>query len=390
MSKKLNLGMLSSPKFLRSSKLAKTSSEENGAYSRFFATAAVEAPRTKRRLPIEIKYEDNPAAQLREITKRLSPVKAKQEDKSLQPKKKQLKLLNVQQGLEETSSQSKKKQVKFVETKEDSKGDDLKLPKDEENELTRAKSRKKGLQVTFKEEDVAAKIEKQGKSKRNQAPVGVKVDAGIDVKKELESPTKDKKLKKNTPAPVAVKMESVESAEINSKTSISGDNEKTKKKATKQAASEGPPPVESVVPIEETKLQGKAKRQTDRTDETEDDEMQPKRKEKKLQSAKGDAAKEDNSKGATWSPQNWKQTLENIRTMRKDSTAPVDEMGCHKCADPKANPLVYRFQSLVALMLSSQTKAGFSHPVYWWAYKKNYVCFFFFFRIKLLMQPCNA
>ncbi|TMW44036.1 hypothetical protein DOY81_010885 [Sarcophaga bullata] len=57
-----------------------------------------------------------------------------------------------------------------------------------------------------------------------------------------------------------------------------------------------------------------------------------------------------------WEPLNWKLILENIRQMRSDDNAPVDTMGCHKCADENADEKTQRFQKLVALMLSSQTK----------------------------------
>ncbi|XP_076756424.1 nth-like DNA glycosylase 1 [Xylocopa sonorina] len=62
-----------------------------------------------------------------------------------------------------------------------------------------------------------------------------------------------------------------------------------------------------------------------------------------------------------WMPSNWEIILENIKEMRKHQTAPVDEMGCHKCADPKASAKVTRYQSLIALMLSSQTKDQVTH-----------------------------
>lgn len=52
----------------------------------------------------------------------------------------------------------------------------------------------------------------------------------------------------------------------------------------------------------------------------------------------------------------WKQQLERITEMRKAGDAPVDTMGCHKLADPLASPETFRFQVLLALMLSSQTK----------------------------------
>ncbi|KYM95538.1 PREDICTED: endonuclease III-like protein 1 [Cyphomyrmex costatus] len=62
-----------------------------------------------------------------------------------------------------------------------------------------------------------------------------------------------------------------------------------------------------------------------------------------------------------WMPSNWEIILENIKEMRKSETAPVDTMGCHKCTDPDASPIVSRYQSLVALMLSSQTKDQVTH-----------------------------
>ncbi|EGI68191.1 PREDICTED: endonuclease III-like protein 1 [Acromyrmex echinatior] len=62
-----------------------------------------------------------------------------------------------------------------------------------------------------------------------------------------------------------------------------------------------------------------------------------------------------------WMPPDWEIILENIKEMRKSETAPVDTMGCHKCTDPDASPVVSRYQSLVALMLSSQTKDQVTH-----------------------------
>jgi len=42
--------------------------------------------------------------------------------------------------------------------------------------------------------------------------------------------------------------------------------------------------------------------------------------------------------------------------MRRNKDAAVDSMGCERCADPAASPRDKRFQTLVSLMLSSQTK----------------------------------
>ncbi|XP_056643129.1 endonuclease III-like protein 1 [Diorhabda sublineata] len=55
-------------------------------------------------------------------------------------------------------------------------------------------------------------------------------------------------------------------------------------------------------------------------------------------------------------PANWEQVLSNLRDMRKESDAPVDSMGCDKCHDENAPLQVQRYQQLLALMLSSQTK----------------------------------
>ncbi|XP_077980509.1 endonuclease III-like protein 1 [Glandiceps talaboti] len=57
-----------------------------------------------------------------------------------------------------------------------------------------------------------------------------------------------------------------------------------------------------------------------------------------------------------WSPPHWQQQFTNIREMRKNLDAPVDTMGCERLADKEAVPQVYRYQVLLSLMLSSQTK----------------------------------
>lgn len=81
----------------------------------------------------------------------------------------------------------------------------------------------------------------------------------------------------------------------------------------------------------------------------------------KDQNAKQSVNFKKNKDEERWMPSNWETILENIKEMRKYETAPVDEMGCHKCADPDASPSISRYQSLVALMLSSQTKDKVTH-----------------------------
>lgn len=73
----------------------------------------------------------------------------------------------------------------------------------------------------------------------------------------------------------------------------------------------------------------------------------------------------------------WEEVLNNLREMRKSRDAPVDSMGCHKCPDESESPQVVflqffqflhlenfqirRYQALISLMLSSQTKDQVTH-----------------------------
>lgn len=83
--------------------------------------------------------------------------------------------------------------------------------------------------------------------------------------------------------------------------------------------------------------------------------------EKKAESIEESADSKNVKDEKRWMPPNWETILENVKEMRKNKTAPVDDMGCHKCADPNASPSVSRYQSLIALMLSSQTKDQVTH-----------------------------
>lgn len=55
-------------------------------------------------------------------------------------------------------------------------------------------------------------------------------------------------------------------------------------------------------------------------------------------------------------PSNWKTIYDNIVKMRSETQAVIDTMGCEKCYDTDIDDKVRRFQVLVSLMLSSQTK----------------------------------
>lgn len=55
-------------------------------------------------------------------------------------------------------------------------------------------------------------------------------------------------------------------------------------------------------------------------------------------------------------PENWEEVWDGIEQMRKKNIAPVDTLGCSSLADRTADPKTFRYQTLISLMLSSQTK----------------------------------
>ncbi|XP_045079333.1 endonuclease III-like protein 1 isoform X2 [Coregonus clupeaformis] len=57
-----------------------------------------------------------------------------------------------------------------------------------------------------------------------------------------------------------------------------------------------------------------------------------------------------------WEPPDWRKQLGHVRQMRSARDAPVDLMGAEKCYDAHAPAEVRRYQVLVSLMLSSQTR----------------------------------
>ncbi|XP_071389919.1 endonuclease III-like protein 1 isoform X1 [Centroberyx affinis] len=66
--------------------------------------------------------------------------------------------------------------------------------------------------------------------------------------------------------------------------------------------------------------------------------------------------RDEDVKTERWEPPDWRKQLGYIREMRSSRDAPVDNMGAEKCYDTEAPAHVRRFQVLVSLMLSSQTK----------------------------------
>lgn len=62
-----------------------------------------------------------------------------------------------------------------------------------------------------------------------------------------------------------------------------------------------------------------------------------------------------------WQPEGWENILDNIKSMRKNGGAPVDTVGCDNSFDKTMSCKEQRFQVLVSLMLSSQTKDEVNH-----------------------------
>ncbi|KAF8477202.1 DNA glycosylase [Kalaharituber pfeilii] len=65
------------------------------------------------------------------------------------------------------------------------------------------------------------------------------------------------------------------------------------------------------------------------------------------------------STGRVLPPPHWKEMYDLVKEMRKRIPAPVDTMGCERLAEEESEritPQIKRFQTLVSLMLSSQTK----------------------------------
>lgn len=66
----------------------------------------------------------------------------------------------------------------------------------------------------------------------------------------------------------------------------------------------------------------------------------PPKKVKKEKEITSNVNKESDEVIAKWEPLKWRETLDNLRQMRKETEAPVDTMGCHKCSDETSDEKV--------------------------------------------------
>jgi endonuclease-3 len=55
-------------------------------------------------------------------------------------------------------------------------------------------------------------------------------------------------------------------------------------------------------------------------------------------------------------PENWREIYNLVVELRQDRTSPCDDSGCEALPDRSGTPCDFRFQVLMSLMLSSQTK----------------------------------
>ena len=95
-------------------------------------------------------------------------------------------------------------------------------------------------------------------------------------------------------------------------------------------------------------------RKAPKVEEDDDEGDKPKIKKGKRQPAKRISGPNGNVKVEP--PANWERMYNITAEMRKRVLAPVDTMGCESLAEESRSPLDRRLQTLIALMLSSQTK----------------------------------
>lgn len=179
-----------------------------------------------------------------------------------------------------------------------------------------------------------------------------------DVGPESAAPGRKKRCRAPKPEPLADSRPPTPRATTNKKKSAA--------KLTRAEHSKGPEHVTQATPAGDTKSDAP---QESNSSEATTDPYAPKvkatasrSKPLKIQYCDGPLQEAgDRSPCFTWEPENWKQVLANVRKMRQETEAPVDTMGCDKCPDHSLPDKVVRFQLLVSLMLSSQTKDEVTH-----------------------------
>ncbi|KAG8178131.1 hypothetical protein JTE90_025245 [Oedothorax gibbosus] len=84
--------------------------------------------------------------------------------------------------------------------------------------------------------------------------------------------------------------------------------------------------------------------------------ISPRKRKQVVKVEKSTKFKTEDIEDIGWQPGNWRVVLDNIMEMRKWQLAPVDMMGCEECPEKDTPPEVFRYQTLISVMLSSQTR----------------------------------
>lgn len=87
-------------------------------------------------------------------------------------------------------------------------------------------------------------------------------------------------------------------------------------------------------------LKNKKRSLTNKIDSNKSENVEKAFKKRKHLTIKSTTSEEEETSNFVWNPPNWKETIENIRKMRQDVVAPVDEMGCDQAADLNESPEV--------------------------------------------------
>ncbi|OJD34220.1 endonuclease iii [Diplodia corticola] len=139
--------------------------------------------------------------------------------------------------------------------------------------------------------------------------------------------------------------------------SLSSSTRKRKRSGTAPASETKPPPSPSfTASIADSSRARTSPTLLERAGDARDGTVNTSTKAKKARRAPAKKAVAADGSVKVEPPPNWEEMYGLTAEMRSRVVAPVDTMGCESLADRKDSPLDQRLQTLVALMLSSQTK----------------------------------
>ncbi|KAI8927602.1 DNA glycosylase [Entophlyctis helioformis] len=113
------------------------------------------------------------------------------------------------------------------------------------------------------------------------------------------------------------------------------------------------------VKVEEVKVEESAEIKVEQADDAERPLKKQRRSQRQLNYEQQPAVKTDDEaqQPSAKQPAEWLKVYSGIKAYRASTYAPVDDMGCERIADhDPSDPRLFRYQTLTALQLSSQTK----------------------------------